>query len=158
MFQKGDKISYPMHGAGIIEDIEECTVFDATKRYYVLRFSDGDVKVRIPVENAEKAGLRQVITPDECAKVMALFKEPEDGPECSNWNRRNRENLERMKSGDIFEIAAVIRSLLRRETRKNLSSSEKKMLGTSMQILASELALVRGLKDEEVIKSITAML
>jgi CarD family transcriptional regulator len=158
MFQKGDKISYPMHGAGIIEAIEECTVFDATRHYYVLRFSDGDIKVRVPIENAEKSGLRRVITPDECAKVMALFKEPEDMPECTNWNRRNRENLEKMKSGNVFEIAAVIRSLLRRETRKNLSSSEKKMLGTSMQILASELALVKGQKDEDIIKSITAML
>jgi len=158
MFQKGEKISYPMHGAGIIEDIEECTVFDTTKRYYVMRFSDGDVIVRVPVENAEKAGLRRVITPDECAKVMELFKQPEESPECANWNRRNRENLEKMKSGDIFEIAAVIRSLLRRETHKNLSSSEKKLLGTSMQILASELALVKGQKDEEIIKSITAML
>lgn len=158
MFQKGDKISYPMHGAGIIEDIEECTVFDTTKCYYVLRFSDKDVKIWIPVENAEKVGLRRVITPDECAKVMELLKQPEDTLECTNWNRRNRENLEKMKSGDIFEIAAVIRSLLRRETRKNLSSSEKKMLGTSMQILASELALVKGQKDEDIIKSITAML
>lgn len=157
MFKKGDKISYPMHGAGIIEDIEECTVLDTTRRYYVLRFCDGDVKVRVPVENAEKAGLRQVITPDECAKVLALLKEPEDVPECSNWNRRNRENLEKMKSGDIYELAAVIRSLLRRETRRNLSSSEKKMLGTSLQILASELALVRGQKDEDIIRSITAM-
>jgi CarD family transcriptional regulator len=157
MFQKGDKISYPMHGAGIIESVEECTVLDETRRYYVLRFAEGDIKVRIPVESAEKSGLRQIITADECMKVMESFKEPENVPECSNWNRRNRENLEKMKTGNVFEIAAVIRSLLRRETRRNLSSSEKKMLGTSMQILASELALAKGQKDEDVIKSITAM-
>jgi len=158
MFQKGDKISYPMHGAGVIEAVEECTVLDETKRYYVLRFSEGDIKVHVPVKSAEKAGLRRVITADECRQVLETFKNKEEEPECTNWNRRNRENLERMKTGDVFEIAAVIKSLLRRETRKNLSSSEKKMLGTSMQILASELALVKGLSDEDVIKSITAML
>jgi CarD family transcriptional regulator len=158
MFDKGDKISYPMHGAGVIEAVEECTVLEETRRYYVLRFSEGDIKVHVPVENAERAGLRGVISADECRQVLESFRTPEDEAECANWNRRNRENLEKMKTGNVFEIAAVIRGLLRRETRRNLSSSEKKMLGTSMQILASELALVRGQKDEDVIKSITAML
>jgi CarD family transcriptional regulator len=158
MFQKGDKISYPMHGAGVIDSVEECTVLDETKRYYVLKFSEGDIKVHVPVESAERSGLRQVISADDCRRVLESFKALDEAPECTNWNRRNRENLERMKTGNVFEIAAVIRSLLRRETRKNLSSSEKKMLGTSMQILASELALVKGLSDEDVIKSITAML
>ena len=78
--------------------------------------------------------------------------------ESSNWNRRNRENLEKMKSGNVFEIATVIKSLLKRETKKTLSSSEKKMLGTSMQILVSELALASNKKDEEVKKIITQML
>ena len=158
MFKQGDKISYPMHGAGIIEAVEERTFQEEKRRYYVLKFSDGDIKVHVPVESAEKAGLRCVITPDTCRKVMDTFRSLDDVEESTNWNRRNRENLEKMKSGDVFEIAAVIKSLLKRETRKNLSSSEKKMLGTSMHILASELALVKGLTGEDVIKSITALL
>lgn len=158
MFEQGGKISYPMHGAGVIEAVEERIFLEEKRRYYVLKFSDGDIKVHVPVESAEKAGLRHLISPDECCQVMESFRSLDDVEESDNWNRRNRENLEKMKSGDVFEIAAVIKSLLKRETRKNLSSSEKKMLGTSMQILASELALVKGLTGEDVIKSITAKL
>ncbi len=158
MFNKGDKISYPMHGAGYIEAIEERDFLDEKKRFYVLRFSDGDIKVHVPVENAERAGLRNIITTDECRHVFESFKTYEDVEESTNWNRRNRENLEKMKSGNVYEIAAVIKSLLKRENQKNLSSSEKKMLGTSMQILVSELALASNRKDEEVRKIITQAL
>lgn len=158
MFKKGDKISYPMHGAGFIEAIEDHDFLDVTKRFYVLRFSEGDIKVHVPIENAEKAGLRNIITTDECRDVIESFKKEDDVEETANWNRRNRENLEKMKSGNVFEIAAVIKSLLKREMQKSLSSSEKKMLGTSMQILVSELALASNKKDEEVRKIITQAL
>lgn len=158
MFQEGDKISYPMHGAGIIESIEEKSFLDEKRRYYVLRFSDGDIQVNVPVESAEKSGLRKIISCDEYNRVIESFRDADDVDESSNWNRRNRENLEKMKSGDVFEIASVIKSLLRREIKKSLSSSEKKMLGTSMQILVSELALAGNKKDEEVKKLITKML
>ena len=158
MFKQGDKISYPMHGAGYIEAVEERMFLNEKRRYYVLKFSEGDIKVHVPVETAEKAGIRCIISPDECHQVMETFKTLDDVEESANWNRRNRENLEKMKSGNVFEIAAVIKSLLKRETQKTLSSSEKKMLGTSMQILASELALATNIKDEEVKRSITNLL
>lgn len=158
MFKEGDKISYPMHGAGIIEAVEEKSFLDEKRRYYVLRFSDGDIQVNVPVESAEKSGLRKIISRDEYNRVIESFKVTEDVDESSNWNRRNRENLEKMKSGNVFEIASVIKSLLRRETKKSLSSSEKKMLGTSMQILVSELALAGNKEDEEVKNLITKML
>ncbi len=154
MFKPGDKISYPMHGAGFIDAVEDRLFLDKKRRYYVLRFSDGDIKVHVPVESAEKAGLRCVISPDECRRVLASFKKIDDIEESSNWNRRNRENLEKMKSGDVFEIAAVIKSLLKREMQKSLSSSEKKMLGTSLQILVSEIALASNKDDEEIKKLI----
>ncbi len=154
MFNEGDKISYPMHGAGVIEAIEEKSFLDEVRSYYVLRFSEGDIKVHVPVHNAEKAGLREIISSDECDKVLASFKGECEEEESSNWNRRNRENLEKMKSGDVFEIASVIKSLLKRESMKNLSSSEKKMLGTSMQILVSELAVASNKRDEELKKLI----
>lgn len=154
MFKPGDKISYPMHGAGYIEAVEERLFLTEKKRYYILRFSEGDIKVHVPVDNAEKAGLRCVISAAECKRVMDTFKTLDDIEESSNWNRRNRENLEKMKSGDVFEIASVIKSLLKRETQKSLSSSEKKMLGTSLQILVSELALASNKSDEELRKMI----
>ncbi len=158
MFHKGDKISYPMHGAGVVEAIEQRDFLDEKRDYYVLRFSDGDIKVHVPVENAEKAGLRSIITSDVCRDVFESFKTLEDVDEPTNWNKRNRENLEKMKSGNVYEIASVIKSLLKRETQKSLSSSEKKMLGTSMQILVSELALASNKKDEEVRRIITQVL
>lgn len=158
LFKEGDKISYPMHGAGYIDTIEEKLFLDEKRSYYVLRFSDGDIKVNVPVESAEKAGLRKIITPAEYELVIQSFKDKDDVEESTNWNRRNRENLEKMKSGNVFEIAAVIKSLLKRESKKNLSSSEKKMLGTSMQILVSELALASDKKDEEIKELITQIL
>ncbi len=158
MFKEGDKISYPMHGAGYIECIQEKNFLDEKRSYYVLKFSEGDIKVNVPVESAERAGLRKIISRDEYNRVIESFKDSGDSEESSNWNRRNRENLEKMKSGNVFEIANVIKSLLKREVRKSLSSSEKKMLGTSMQILVSELALASNKKDEEVKKIITQML
>ncbi len=155
MFKPGDKISYPMHGAGYIEAVEERSFLSEKKKYYVLRFFEGDIKVHVPVDNAEKVGLRCIISPEECKRVIETFKTNDYIEESSNWNRRNRENLEKIKSGDIFEIASVIKSLLKRETQKSLSSSEKKMLGTSMQILVSELALATNESDEELKKQIT---
>lgn len=158
MFKKGDKISYPMHGAGYIEGVEERDFLDEKKRYYILKFKEGDIKVHVPVETAEKAGLRDIISTDECNQVIESFKSDDNAEESANWNRRNRENLEKMKSGNVFEIASVIKSLLKREMQKSLSSSEKKMLGTSMHILVSELALASNKKDEEVRKIITQVL
>ena len=157
MFKAGDKIAYPMHGAGFIEAVEEKLFLNEQKRYYILRFSEGDIKVHVPVETAQQAGLRGIISSDECGRVMESFKTFEDVEESTNWNRRNRENLEKMKSGNVFEIAAVIKSLLKREEKKSLSSSEKKMLGTSMQILVSELALASNKRDDEVRYSIAHM-
>jgi len=158
MFKEGDKISYPMHGAGYIESIQEKSFLDEKRSYYVLKFSEGDIKVNVPVESAERAGLRRIISRDEYNRVIESFKGADETEESSNWNRRNRENLEKMKSGNVYEIAAVIKGLLKREVKKSLSSSEKKMLGTSMQILVSELALASNKKDEEVKKIITQML
>jgi CarD family transcriptional regulator len=146
-----------MHGAGVIEAVEERLFLNEKKRYYILKFSEGDIKVHVPVETAQKAGLRSIISIDDCRRVLESFRTLEDVEESTNWNRRNRENLEKMKSGDVFEIAAVIKSLLKREEKRSLSSSEKKMLGTSMQILVSELALAGDLKGDEVRRTITRM-
>lgn len=144
-----------MHGAGVVEAVEERVFLNEKKEYYILRFLEGDIKVHVPVDTAQKAGLRSIISVDECCRVMETFKTPEDMDEVTNWNRRNRENLEKMKSGDVFEIASVIKSLLKREEKRSLSSSEKKMLGTSMQILVSELALASDKRGEEVRDTIT---
>lgn len=142
-FNIGDRVVYPMHGAGTIESIEEKEVLGSTKRYYVLCLPISDMKVMIPVDNCEEIGLRDVISPEEVEKVLCTLRE-----ECtamsSNWNRRYRNNLDKIKSGDIYEVADVVRNLSIREREKGLSTGERKMLDSAKEILISELILAVG--------------
>lgn len=148
MFKVGDKVVYPMHGAGIIEAIEEKEVLGEKKRYYVLHFPVGDMKVMIPCATCKEAGLREVIGRDGVKKVFRILKE--NGSTMStNWNRRYRANLEKIKTGDIYEVAEVVRNLILREKEKGLSSGERKMLHNARQILVSELALAIEAEEEE---------
>lgn len=143
MYSIGDKIVYPMHGAGIIDRIEEKTILGQDRQYYVLRVSSSDMKVMIPVDKCEEVGIRSIIAEKEVDTVMEVLAAP--STEMSdNWNRRNRENMERLRTGDIREVAGVVRNLLRVEREKPLSTGEKKMLTNARQILTSELVLVLG--------------
>ena len=148
MFNVGDRVVYPMHGAGTIEGVEEKEILGKTHRYYVLRLPIGDMKVMIPVDNSEEIGLRDVISPDEVDKVVSVLKQ-----ECTamstNWNRRYRSNLEKIKSGDIYEVADVVRNLSARERQKGLSTGERKMLDSAREILISELILAKDWDREK---------
>lgn len=149
MFNIGDKIVYPMHGAGVLEAIEENVVFGEKKRYFVLRIPVGNMRVLIPEENAEKAGIRGIISETEANNVLNEFKT------CSaeintNWNKRHRENLERIKSGNIFNVIKVVKSLMLREKTHGLSTGERKMLSTAKQIIVSELVIAKSMKQEKV--------
>ncbi len=143
MFNIGDKVVYPMHGAGTIEGVEEREILGKVHRYYVLRLPIGDMKVMIPVDNTKEIGLRDVIGPEEADRVMLVLKQ-----ECTemstNWNRRYRSNLEKIKSGDIYEVADVVRNLSNREREKGLSTGERKMLDSAKEILVSELILAKN--------------
>lgn len=149
MFNIGDKVVYPMHGAGIIEAIEEREVLGARQKYYVMRLPVGDMKVMIPVEQVHSTGLRQVITKEEVATVLQILREG-DAKLPNNWNHRYRANLEKMKSGSIYEVAEVVRSLSLRDREKGLSSGEKKMLDNARQILVSEIALTTNTEEQAV--------
>ena len=146
MFRIGDMVAYPMHGAGIIEAIEENEILGESNRYYVLRFAMGEMKVMVPVNGVADIGLRHIISRNECEKVLEFLSQ-ETTEETSNWNRRYRENLEKMRTGCIYDVADVVRSLTHRDRAKGLSSGEKKMLSNAKQILVSELVLSMG-KDE----------
>lgn len=151
MFNIGDKIVYPMHGAGIIEAIEEKEVLGFKRKYYVMSLSVGEMKVMIPMEKAESIGLRQVIEEDKLPDVYNIIKG--NGTNVSaqhNWSRRYMVNMEKIKSGDIFEVAEVYRALKAREQEKGLSTGEKKMLENVKKILVSELVLVEDLDAEEI--------
>ncbi|MEW6727454.1 MAG: CarD family transcriptional regulator [Bacillota bacterium] len=150
MFKIGDKVVYPMHGAGIIEAIEEKEILGERHQYYVLRLPIGNMKVMVPTSGGEGkgVGLRQVIGREEVRKVFCLLKE-DSSQMPGNWNRRYRANLEKIKSGDVYEVAEVVRNLARREREKGLSSGEKRMLESARQILISELVLAAEVEEEK---------
>ncbi|MHB9146638.1 MAG: CarD family transcriptional regulator [Symbiobacteriia bacterium] len=143
MFQVGDKVVYPMHGAGIIEAIEERVVLGKKKHYYILRIIFGDMQIMVPTDVAG-AVLRQVIDQDGVNRVFEILRST-NTKMSTNWNRRYRANLEKIKSGDIFEVADVVRNLAQRDHEKGLSTGERKMLENARQILLSELVLAQGM-------------
>lgn len=147
MFNIGDKVVYPMHGAGVIEEIEERIILGENRKYYIMKIPIGDMKVMVPMENMHEIGIRNVVSDGEIEDVIVLLKDPpSDMPD--NWNRRYRENMDRLKSGDIFEVATVVRNLMLADKVKGLSTGEKKMLANAKQILISELVLARSIKED----------
>lgn len=150
MYQIGDKIVYPMHGAGIIEDIEEREVMGKKHRYYIMRMPAGNMTVMIPADGCDEIGVRYVISKEEAEKVLEAFKNEEVCYE-NNWNKRHRENMAKIKSGDIYKVMSVVKELVYRDKNKGLSTSERKMLGSAKQIMISELVLssVAGKSDIE---------
>ncbi|HSH36490.1 CarD family transcriptional regulator [Schnuerera sp.] len=153
MYNIGDKVVYPMHGAGIIEGIEEKEILGEKRKYYIMRMPIGEMNVMIPVDNIEEIGIREIITNDDLEKVLDVLKgDKTKMPQ--NWNRRYRLNMEKIKSGDIFEIAAVVRNLMLRDAEKALSTGERKMLNSAKQMLISEIVLVVDSNQEETEKLI----
>lgn len=148
MFKIGDKVVYPMHGAGVVEAIEEREILGESKQYYVLRLPIGNMKVMVPTSSGEEVGLRGVIDQEEVQKVFGLLKDEVTSMPV-NWNRRYRANLEKIKSGNIYEVAEVVRNLACRDRERGLSSGEKRMLESARQILISELVLATELEEEK---------
>ena len=140
MYNIGDKILYPPHGAGIIDGIEEKKICGKKQFYYVMKMPQEGMKVMIPAEGSADIGIRVVISEDEGRAVLKRFREE---PVCDddNWNRRQRENISKIKSGDIYQVLAVVKNLMYREQKKGLSTSERKLLVTSRQIFISEIVL-----------------
>ena len=148
MFNIGDKIVYPMHGAGTIDSIEEKDILGEKQAYYIIKMP-GEVKVMIPTSKAEQVGVRNIIGKEEASKVMTVLGENETEMS-QNWNKRYRDNMDKMKSGDIYEIADVVRNLSFKQKEKGLSTGEKKMLHNAKQILVSELVLAEHASQDEV--------
>lgn len=148
MFGIGDCIAYPMHGAGYVEAIEEKEILGELRRYYVLRFVTVGAKVMVPVESAEKGGLRHLISRAQSETVLSFLTQVEQ-EDCENWNRRYRENLEKMRTGDVWETAMVVRRLSFRNRDRGLSGGELKMLNTARRLLIGELMIALGLSEQE---------
>ncbi len=148
-YKIGDRVLYPMHGAGIIEAIEEKEILGEMHSYYVLRMPAGDMKVMIPMKNAVEIGVRDIISKDEAKAVLAHFGSHMN-KEDSNWNKRYRDNMEKLRSGDIKEVLDVVKHLMCRDKKKGLSTGERKMLTNAKQILISELVLAEAAATDEI--------
>lgn len=156
MFAIGDKIVYPMHGAGIIEEIEQKKILGEINEYYVLRVPCGDIKIMIPVKNSDEIGVRAVVDGEQLETVYTLLKE-KSTEMSGNWNRRYRENMDKLKSGEIDQVAEVVRNLMRIDRQKKLSTGEKKMLANAKQILTSEMVLASDITPEEAENKVTSL-
>ena len=148
MYEVGDKVVYPHHGAGTVVKKEQREVLGQKREYLTIRIEHNDMTVQVPAENAEKVGLRTVIDEDMVTVVLkALTGNGTQMPK--NWNRRFKHNRDKMKTGDILELAEVVRNLALRDAEKGLSTGEKQMFVKAKKILVSELMYAKGMDEEE---------
>ena len=147
-FSVGDTVVYPHHGAALIEAIEKRTVKGVERDYLVLRVAQGDLTVRVPSENVDLVGVRDVVDQAGLDRVFDVLRQPYT-EEPTNWSRRYKANLEKLASGDVIKVAEVVRDLWRRERERGLSAGEKRMLAKARQILVSELALAENTNEDK---------
>lgn len=157
MYQIGDKVVHPMHGAGVIDSIVQRKVAGKLEDYYLLKLSVGSMTVMIPTGNTQEIGVRPIVSSEEAKDLLRALENIEVDM-TQNWNRRYRENMVRLKSGDLLEVARVVKGLLLRESQRGLSNGERKMLRTAKQILISELVLAQSLPYETVEDNIDTVL
>jgi len=147
-FEVGETVVYPHHGAALIEAIETRTIKGEERMYLVLKVAQGDLTVRVPADNAEYVGVRDVVGQDGLERVFEILKAPHT-EEPTNWSRRYKANVEKIASGDVNKVAEVVRDLWRRDRERGLSAGEKRMLAKARQILVSELALAEGTNEDK---------
>lgn len=148
VYKIGDRVVYPMHGAGIIESIEEKEILGQVEQYYVMKMPLGEMKVMIPVGKVENLGIREIIESHSVDQVLEILRDQKERM-TDTWNKRYRDNLDKIKGGNIYEIADVVGELLYLEREKGLSAGERKMLDTAKQIVVSELLLVGSTDESE---------
>lgn len=145
----GDKVVYPMHGAGEITGMEKNEVGGVINSYYVLRLPVGNMKLMLPADKLQEVGLRDLITPAQLEEVIEVLKADSEQFQGS-WNKRFQTNLERLKTGSILDAAMVARNLSRQNNKKKISSGERRLLDLSRQILITELVYVCDKTPEEI--------
>lgn len=145
MYQVGDKIVHPMHGAGVIESIVEEKISGALVRFYVFKMPISGLTLKIPTANSDMIGIRTVSTIEAIEQVIKMIPSLNIDM-TANWNHRYRENMERIKSGNLIEVAGVIKALMHRDSERGLSNGERKMLHSAKQILISEIVLAESIE------------
>jgi CarD family transcriptional regulator len=154
MFQIGDKAVYPGHGVGVIEAIETKQISGSELMFYILRVLDNGMTIMIPRDNVGAVGLRGVIRKLEIPKVLKILRDRDVEIDNQTWNRRYRDYMEKINTGSIFEIAEVLRDLYLLRTEKELSFGERKILDTAKNLLVKELAIVRDVKETDILREI----
>lgn len=152
MFEIGDKIVYPAHGAGVIVDIETKVILGEKREYYVLKIPVNEMKVLVPLGSMDSVGVREIKTAEEMDAVIDVLKDTSMEKMPTNWNRRYRFHQDKIKTGDLKEIAKVIKNLECLDREKSLSTGERKILNTARQIILSEMVLVYDKSYDEVVR------
>ena len=147
-FVVGDTVVFPHHGAALIESIEERVIKGEKREYLVLRVAQGDLTVRVPADNVDLVGVRDVVNQEGLDRVFDVLRQPYT-EEPTNWSRRYKANLEKLASGDVIRVSEVVRDLWRRDKDRGLSAGEKRMLVKARQILVSELALAEDCNEDQ---------
>lgn len=148
LFQIGDKIVYPMHGAGIIEAIEEKEILGTSRQYCVIRILSKDMQVMLPMDQLQKSGIRYIVDKGTLNDILLEFQNGESDPSLS-WKQRYTMNMEKMKNGNLQDSAEVVRDLLRRNKERALNASEKQMLDNARKMMISEVALVQDVSEHQ---------
>jgi CarD family transcriptional regulator len=157
VYRKGDTVVHPEHGAAVIDEIREKEFLGEKRKYLVLRVVYGDLTVLVPTDSTDQVGLRPVVSKNEIKKVLKVLTEDESSV-AANWSRRFKNNLEKLHSGDPYEVAEVLRNLAIRDREKGLSAGEKRMITKARQILISEVAYATGKTDEDAESMIDSVL
>lgn len=154
MFNIGDMAVYPAHGVGKIESIEQRQVGDREQSFYVMKILDSSMVIMIPTESCHSVGLRNIISSKEVKKVYDILNDKTVEIESQPWNQRYREYMEKIKTGSVYEIAAVLRDLFLLKEDKDLSFGERKMMDTAKNLLIKEIALAKEVNENQVEKNI----
>lgn len=148
MFRKGDTVVHPEHGAAVVEELREKEFLGETRTYLVLRVAYGDLTLLIPTDSTDQVGLRSVVNRNEVKKVLKVLTE-EESSMAANWSRRFKNNMEKLHSGDPYQVAEVLRNLSIRDREKGLSAGEKRMIAKARQILISELSHATNKSEDD---------
>jgi CarD family transcriptional regulator len=153
-FKVGEKVVYPAHGVGVIEDVQSQKHSGTEMQFYTLRIIDTDMKIMIPTAKADAVGLRRVIGKEMVSKVYKVLREKRVRVDQATWNRRYREYTEKIKTGSVLEIAEVLRDLFMLKGDKELSFGERKMLDTARNLLVKELAIAKAHSEERIMEEL----
>lgn len=154
MFTEGDMAVYPAHGVGVIKAIETQQVAGIDQKFYVLEILGNSMRIMIPTSSSENVGLRSIVNKKEALEVLNILRDRAVEIDSQTWNRRYREYMEKIKTGSIFEVAAVLRDLFLLSVDKDLSYGERKMLDTAKGLLVKELSIAQDVEEDKISQKI----